>query len=80
LLVHCPLEQTLPWGHTLPQVPQFALSVWVFAQYGCPPSGEQSVCPWVQVSVHFPDEQTRPSGQTLPHHPQLALSVAVIAQ
>jgi hypothetical protein len=40
---HPPFEQTWPCGHTLPQLPQFALSVLMFAQYGCPPSGWQNV-------------------------------------
>jgi hypothetical protein len=31
-LAHDPLAQSVPAGHTVPQVPQFALSVPVFAQ------------------------------------------------
>jgi hypothetical protein len=41
--VHVPFAQTWPAPQTLPQAPQFALSVLSFAQYAVPPSTGQSV-------------------------------------
>jgi hypothetical protein len=40
---HCPPEHVCPASHRVPQPPQLALSVSVFAQYGTPPSKAHAV-------------------------------------
>ena len=75
-----PPEHTSPVAHVFPQVPQFAWSVCVLAQYGAPASPPgQSVSPAPHESEHAPPLQTFPVGQTFPQVPQFALSVAVVA-
>jgi hypothetical protein len=82
-LLHAPLTQTFPLPQALKHVPQLALSVVVFAQYGAPPSG------WQRTSappspphelLHCPPLQTSPAPHTFPQEPQLALSACVCAQ
>lgn len=60
MLAQMPPVQTFPWPQAFPHVPQFALSVWVLAQKGAPPSTVQSVWFWVQVLAHVPPAQTVP--------------------
>ena len=67
---HMLLEQTWPIGQTLPQVPQFSLSVSVVAQYG-PASPTQSDWPIPHDDVQLPLTQTEPSAHVTPHLPQL---------
>jgi hypothetical protein len=55
---HVPVEQTVPLGHTLPQAPQFALSVCTLAQYDAmspPPSGVQKTSSDPQPATQAPD-------------------------
>jgi hypothetical protein len=47
-----PPEQTSWRPQALPHAPQFELSVFVFAQYGTPASGAQSVWPCAHDEVH----------------------------
>jgi hypothetical protein len=66
--------------HSVPQPPQFAVSVWVSMQ--APP---QQVCPEGQAAPVLPQEQTPATqisspGQTLPMAPQLLRSVWVFTQ
>jgi hypothetical protein len=65
---------------TLPHDPQFALSVFVFAQYGEPVSPPQNVWPLLQLFEHVPLTQTSCVVHVFPHVPQFALSVFVLAQ
>jgi hypothetical protein len=71
-------EQTWLAPQTFPHEPQFASSVFVFAQYGGFPV--QNVCELVHVLVHELFTQTRFVPQTFPHDPQFAVSVFVFAQ
>jgi hypothetical protein len=68
----------------IPQPPQFALSLFVFAQNGCPASGVQSVSVPAssppQELEHAPLLQIWPLPQVMPQPPQFALSVFVLAQ
>jgi hypothetical protein len=77
--VQTPPLQTWPVPQALPQVPQLALSVIMFAQYGAPVEGMHLVSD-PQVRVQTPLLQTWPAPQPLPQVPQLALSVIVLAQ
>jgi hypothetical protein len=81
---HVPAVHTWPASQTLPHMPQFALSVLVFAQYGTPPSGVHSASPPPSSPphsiAHLPAVHTSPTEHVLPHVPQLALSVCVLAQ
>jgi hypothetical protein len=74
----------VPAAQTVPQAPQFALSVWVLAQYGAPFTGVQSVSvpPSIEAhaSSHFPATQSVPALHAVPQVPQLSLSVFVSAQ
>jgi hypothetical protein len=75
------LEQHVgePEPHALKHDPQFSSSLAVSAQYGVPPSGEQSVVV-VHELAHEPLEHTCAPLQTLPHDPQFDSSVLVFAQ
>jgi hypothetical protein len=64
----------------LKHVPQFFVSLVVFAQYGAPASGTQSSVPPPHVVPHALFEHTWPLGHVLPQAPQLLLSVVVVAQ
>ena len=81
-----PFEHSWPDGHALPQVPQLALSVFVFAQIGAPPPSPpasappHNVSPCWQLTAHAPFEHTWPDGHALPQVPQLARSVFVLTQ
>ena len=77
-----PPRQTSCSPHVCPQLPQFALSLAIVAQYGALPSAAQRICPPGQPEVerHPPIEQTRPGPHTLLHEPQLPLSVWRSAQ
>lgn len=76
---HLPPLQTLPDGQVAPHVPQFALSVCVFAQYAAPPSPLHVVSE-PHVSAHVPPAHTRPDAHAVPQLPQLALSVSTFVQ
>jgi hypothetical protein len=78
-MVQTPLVQTSAPVQAVPQDPQLALSVSVFAQYGEPVDGVQVVSA-PQVIVQTPFEQTLAPVQALPQEPQFALSVVVLAQ
>ena len=78
--VQTPVLQTWPWPQTLPQVPQFALSALVFAQYAAPPSGVHVVCPVTQLETQLPLEQVSCGPQEWPQVPQLALSARRLTQ
>jgi len=58
----------------MPQPPQFAESVIVFAQLPL-----QSVVPRGQRGTHWPFAHASPPGQTLPQAPQLFASLAKVA-
>jgi hypothetical protein len=68
------LEQLIPVGQTLPQLPQLLLSVWRLRQVV-----PQSVCPAV-VQVQTPLLQEVPVGQVVPQVPQWVLEVLVLTQ
>jgi hypothetical protein len=74
-----PPEHTRPAGHTVPQVPQFALSVIVFAQYGVAPFAHVMVPPPHEVA-HAPIEHTWPPTHLTPHPPQFDGSHRVSTQ
>jgi hypothetical protein len=79
-LEHEPFEHTWFEVHVMPQPPQLALSVFVFAQYGAPLSPPQNVCVPRHVLEHAPLTQTKLVPQTVPQPPQFASSVFVSAQ
>ncbi len=81
--MHALLTHTSPLLHAWPQLPQFAVSFVVSAQYGAPASGVHSVSPppsEAHVRLHFPFEHTSPTLHWTPQPPQFALSVFVLAQ
>jgi hypothetical protein len=53
-LTHCPFEQISWTPHVTPQAPQFALSVFVFVQYGVPASGVHFVSALEHWLLQFP--------------------------
>ena len=65
--------QLCPEGHTVPQRPQYEVSLDVGTQR--PP---QSV--WPEGHVHEPDTHDCPLAQAFPHAPQLATSLAEFTQ
>ena len=83
-LVHvseqAPAEHTCPAGHVVPQLPQFTLSVVVFAQYGAPASAPHVVSDPEHVFAHTPAEQTWPDAHAFAHEPQWPVSEAVLTQ
>lgn len=60
-------------GHAVPQVPQFAASVWVLVHWPL-----HTV--WPLAQPHCPALQLLPPVQALPQVPQFALSVCVLTQ
>src|SRR6185437_13686321 len=72
---HAPAEQTWPWAHALPQLPQFWPSDWGFTQVPL-----QASCPVAQKRLHCPLVQTSPGAQALPQLPQFWASVWVSTQ
>jgi hypothetical protein len=78
--VQVPLTQASPPGQTVPQEPQFRLSVCRSEQVVVLPKNVmlvQAVLPPVQPP-HIPLLHCCPPGQRLPHEPQLLLSVCVL--
>ncbi len=69
MVAHAPVTHAWPAGQIVPQPPQFALSVCVFAQYAVAPA-PHSKRPPPQVVAHAPAEHTWPAGQMVPHAPQ----------
>src|SRR6185312_3121348 len=67
---HAPFWQILPLPQVTPQAPQLALSVFVFAQYGAPASGVQSVSVPASSPPHelvqLPSLQTCPAPHVVP--------------
>jgi len=66
--------------HVTPHPPQFALSVWVLAQYGVPLSPPQNVCEPAHVVPQFPPLHTSPDEHVVLQEPQLCGSVWVSLQ
>ena len=77
---HFPPAHTSSVPHVFPHVPQFALSVCVFAQYGEPASGEHVVCPCAHWFEHAPILHTESGPHLLKHAPQFWLSLMTCAQ
>jgi hypothetical protein len=74
--LHEPPAQTgLFGGHTVPQVPQFWLSLGVSAQNGVPPSGRHFFWIGEHVDLHAPSMHDSSTPHFLPQSPQFALSV-----
>ena len=80
MLEHKLFEHARVLPHTFPQEPQLALSVFVLAQYGAPPSGVQSVWPRPHAAVHTLLTQTCCEPHAMPQPLQLAESVFVLVQ
>jgi hypothetical protein len=76
-----PAEQS-GWfvGHTLPQAPQFALSLCTFAQNGWPASGTHPTSFAGHPPLHLPPAQTSSGLHAVSHAPQCALSVCRLVQ
>ena len=70
-LVHTLARHTSMPGHTVPQAPQFALSVCSLTQVPL-----QLASPLWQVSVQVPAEHTWPGPQAFPQAPQFATLVS----
>ncbi len=80
-LVHAPSMQLLSgFEHTVPQLPQLALSLLRFAQYGVPASAPHVVWFTSQTPWQMPLTQSWPLEQALPQVPQLLRSVLRFAQ
>jgi len=71
---HDPFEHAIPDGQTSPHAPQFALSLFVFAQNTATPSNAQGDWPGAQVELHAPSTHAWPLGHFAAHAPQLSRS------
>jgi len=74
--LHEPPVQICPCPHALPQLPQFAASVWRFTH-----AASQAVSGAAQpVPEHVPAAHVCPWPQAVPHPPQFASSVCTFTQ